>query len=323
VTGRTWTSNGALILDEPFVPIVFKWLFGGRVDSKTETTLRGDDTATVRCVDRFADYAAIDFDASAPQGAGEDTRARMDRILTNAGSPPLQPATEIGTPQYTMQSTTLAKQMLSEMYLTMESEGGDMWMNQSNVLQVGYRDWLTVGGRQTVVTATFGGMVGLGVTSGKPSQDLQLVVNVAVVANAGGTEQTSSDSESVARYGRRTFRRNDLLGDQDTQSQFLANRTVTQLADSRPRIRNVDIQVSADALGFAGALLTGDLVQVTVDSIFGHSETFQAHVIGFTHSVFENQWNISLTLDDAFVNVGEGGGFDNTAFSDGFDTGSA
>jgi len=322
VTGSTWTSSGALILDDEFVPIIFKWLFSGRVNSKLESTVRG--VATVRCTDRFADYATLDFDAGASVGAGENTRDRLNRILANAGLPTINAS----TPQHTMQATDLAKPTLTEMYLTSESEGGDIWVDQEGLLNVGYRDWLTTGTRQTTVTAVLGGLVGVGITSGEPSQDLQLVVNDATIANAGGTEQTVIDANSIARYGRRTFRRNDLLGDTDTQSQFLAARIAAQLSTVRPRIRNVMVQIDQGqvtsqfqdaALDFASYLLAGDLVMVTIDSIYGHSETFLVHVIGFTHLLFDDQWTIGLTLDDAFVSVGEGGGFDNTAFSTGFD----
>jgi len=320
-TTRLWTSNGNLILDEPSTGVVGQWLFTGRVDSKIETTFRGDDTVTVRCVDRFAEYASIDFDAGAPVGAGEDTRDRLNRILTNAGLATIQTRNEIDEPQFFMAATDLAKPMLNELYLTSESEGGDIWMNQKGEITVGYRDWLTKGFRQVSVTAVLGDNVGLGITTGKPAQDLQLVVNDATISNAGGTQQTSVDAGSVARYGRRTFRRNDLVGNSDTQSLFLANRITNQLSQSRPRVRNVTVQIDAESLSFASELLTGDLVMVTIRSIHGHSETFLSHVIGFTQSVFEGEWNIGLTLDDAFIVVGEGGGFDNEAFSTGYNLG--
>ena len=306
-TGRTWTVNGdgATLDGDPGLFVQYS-LFYGRVDYAEDIVKGGVDVTKVRCVDGFADLAVIDRDAESSQGAGETTADRITRIINNVGQG-FTPSFKWPTVA-TMQATTLAGQPLGELQLTMDSEGGDLWMrtgpnaNDGSSVEYAGRDWLTEAPRSTEVQWTLGGGAGIPIMDARIMKDGQLVVNDATFATTGGTAQNVQDSSSIQRYGRRTTRRLDLICVGDAQPGFLAARAVNNLALLRPRVRQV--VVPADTLGaveLGHDVQFGDLTTVIVESINGWSYGFQAHVIGIAHSMWHDQWFITLTLDDAFV----------------------
>ena len=326
-TGREWTAHGSLVWadDTPTVPVDYS-RFYGRVDSAIDTVLRGRDVTKVVCYDTFSELATSDKDAQAPQGAGETSFARVDRIVANA-TESVGNAGKIGVAEATMQDTTLARRALDQLHITVESEGGDMWASNNqdnedkgNIIVAG-RDWLTTQTRSIEVQYTFGGSQGLTVVNAHVTRERSIVVNDATVSNSGGIAQNSTDSVSVQRYGLRTTRRLDLQADQDVQAQFLANRFVTNLKDVRPRIREVTVPVLTAAAGeMGGHIQFGDLVRTTVSSVNGWSYTALGHVIGIRHEVVEQIWNVVLRLSDAFVENTDGA-YNDQEFSNAFTLG--
>ncbi len=319
--GNTWFAAGSLIMDDTVEGESNTYqVFFGRVNAATDTVKAGRDVTRFELVDQMASLAVIDKDALPSQGAGELSDVRMQRILDNAGQQ-LNRLTVLGDAQMTMAATTLAKNALEEAQLTAETEGGDFWYDTEGDAVFGTRDWLTTEDRSVEVQATFGGS-GLPITDSLTVRDLQLVVNQASIANTGGTVQSAQDDVSISRYSLRTFRRLDLLGDSDANSLFLANRFVAQLANTRPRLRFVELPViSTDAATDAGVLRFGDRIRATVESIHGWAFTFETHIIGITHEMVGDQWTVRYDLDDAFTQSGTDGGFDADAFNEGFDRG--
>lgn len=310
-TGRTWTVAGdglTLEVEGPVTKTGFVNIFYGRIDSSRDKVKGGVDVTTLRCVDIFADLAAFNGDAQAPAGAGEDAKARLTRILDNVGTG-IVVQEEFGTPKATMQATTLASQALSEIQLTMDSEGGDVWPyyasrnNGGGDLGVGYRDWLTEAPRSTELQYRFGmNGVGIPILDAQPQRELQLVVNDATFATTGGLAQNATNTFSIQRYGRRTFRRLDLICEGDAQPDYLATRTVANLSKYRPRVREVTVNVEDyESTAMFSDIQFGDLIVVGVESINGWGEAFQTHVVGITREGYGTQLMITLSLDDAFI----------------------
>jgi len=322
VTGRQWTSHGNLRLhDEGKVATVYR-VFYGRVTSNKLRIRSANDVLNVRCSGLFSDWAIIDKDAVAPEGAGETTTQRMNRIFDAAGFD-FTTVTEYGTPAETMQATTLAQPMLQTAQLTMDSEGGDFFEIPDGTFGIGYQDWLTTAQHATVLQYEFGGTSGIGMLNAVPSSDIQLVVNDATFAVTGGTGQQIVNGASIARFGLRTTRRLDLIAVGDTAALTLATRAVARLKDVRPRINQIVIDADDfQAAEMMGAIKFGDLVLINLRSVNMWGVGFLAHVIGIAQSTTAVTWQVTLSLDDAFVdNDGTGGGFNWEAFSTGFDLG--
>lgn len=326
-TGRAWTSHGDLVWadDTPDVPIGGA-VFYGRVYSAIDTVRNGRDVTKVVVYDFFQDLAINQRDAVPAVGAGELSINRAFRITVNAGLD----GTVGGAGQYeaTMQETTLSGKALDQLHLTVETEGGDMFASNSRIPESSFgsvffkpRDWLTTDTRSINVQFVLGGLSGIPIIDANISRELAIVVNNATFSNAGGVSQNSTDTVSVQRYGERTFRRLDLQGDQDTQAQFLAQRTVSALKDVRPRIREVTVPiVDARSAEFGRTVVFGDLVLTTVNSVNGWSYTALGHVIGKQQIVFEQTWHMILRLDDAFVSNVDGA-FNDEMFTNAFTLG--
>ena len=320
-TGREWTAHGSLVLDDdlpPGLPVTFG-LFRGRVHSSIDRLRRGVDVTTVVASDGFADLARIDKAAQPDAGAGELSNARVTRVLNNAGQG-FDSHAEIGTFFHTMAATDLDKVSLEELQLTMDTEGGDVWMDTTGEVTIAGRDWLTTQLRSTE-TQWLLGALSVGVEEARPSRSVELMVNDAVYQNVGGVVQTAEDTLSKTRFGTQSRKRIDLLGDLDLNAQFLATRVVANLSAVRPRVREVTMPVvNRDTADLGLGVLFGDLAIVIVSSIHDWGMAFAAHVIGISNSMVDDEWTVTLTLDDAFVDNVDGG-FDFEAFSEGFSLG--
>jgi hypothetical protein len=199
----------------------------------------------------------------------------------------------------------------------MDSEGGDAWMDALGVVTIAGRDWLTETLRATEVQWIIGAL-DVRVTDARPTRTNEFLVNDATIANTGGLAQNADDAPSKQRYGTRTTRRLDLLGDSDLASQFLADRLVANLKDVRPRVRQATVPIlSRNGADFGLGVTFGDLTLTFVNSIHGWGMGFAGHVIGVENIMTDDQWTVKLVLDDAFVSNVDGG-FDFEAFSDGF-----
>jgi len=330
VTGRTWTAEGSgMILSSGggFPTFDTFGIFYGRVDSATDKVKGGVDTTTVRVLDQFADLAIIDKAASASQGAGESTYDRAIRILTNAGSLITWDA-DGGPAEATMQATTLAGKVLSDLQLVIDSEGGDCWAdtvpnpNSGGIIQLKMRDWLTTLPRSTVIQWRLGSD-GVGLVDAQQTREAAIIVNDATFASAGGTAQNSTDPESIQRFGDRTHRRLDLICEGDTQPQFLAQRMVGNLAEMRPRIKQVTIPWdTTDAAKTGYEAQFGDLVLARVNSFRGHGTASLGHIIGIEHVMVGDEATTVLSLSDAFADNVDGD-FDEDMFDDSFALGGA
>ena len=312
MTGRIWTVNGdgAVLAGDP-ATVTTHSLFYGRVNYAEDIVRGGVDITRVRCTDLQADLALLDRPAQTAQGAGETTSERMQRIIGNAGQG--FSVSQLWPTVATMQATTLAGQSLSEAQLTMDSEGGDMWLdtepnfnNGGTVVYAG-RDWLVEAPRSTSLQWNLGNTTGLPLTDGRLSKARQLIINEATFASVGGTAQTSSDAASIQRYGKQTTRRLDLICEGNTQPAFLATRAVNNLANPRPRVSQATTPVdTAEAAEYGYGVQFGDLTNVYIPSINGWAYAFLSHVVGIEHSWWHDEWNVTVTLDDAFVDNVDG-----------------
>ncbi len=82
---------------------------------------------------------------------------------------------------------------------------------------------------------------------------------------------------------------------------------VNSLKDVRPRVRAVTVEVTDLQSAFFGNQADfGDLVTVHVTSIHGWASAYLSHIIGVSHTIFEQSWIVTLMLDDAFVDNVDG-----------------
>lgn len=133
-------------------------LFTGTADSWTETPVdysAGYSEVTLTATDGFKLLAGNTIPATSLQGAGEDTGARVDRILDWAAWDPA--ARQIDTGDTTLAGgTTLGSDALSLLQLTADTEVGEVYVNGAGNVVFRHRQGILIDDRSTSPQAIFG-----------------------------------------------------------------------------------------------------------------------------------------------------------------------
>lgn len=213
------------------------WQFTGKADAWHGR----NGYVEIPVVDDLADLSLANLPEQAAQGAGELAGARIARILAehlytgpvalDAGVVPLQ-------------ATTLAADALSLLYLTVDSDGGWLFVDGDGTLC-----FLDANREQedprwkapTLVVADDGTGDVCPVIAPDLDDDRDAVRNLADIAAAGGTAHIAVDDASTRRYGIRTMQRHDLIHTDEAWSQTLADRIVARAGPGGTRVAAVEV----------------------------------------------------------------------------------
>lgn len=133
-------------------------IYTGYAISWKETYIQGSPggggvLVAVACVDELAALARFDGLPTAPQGGGEESGARIHRILDNAGHTGLR---DIHVGRVTLQPTTHSQSAVTEMRLVTDSEGGSLYISRDGAVTFDDRYHIVEEPRSRNVQATFG-----------------------------------------------------------------------------------------------------------------------------------------------------------------------
>jgi hypothetical protein len=180
-------------------------------------------TTTLTVTDASKVFANVDRNAIAPVGAGEDSGARIARLLDSVGWPAGDRL--IATGNTTLQATDLSGNLLGELQLVQDSEGGEFYLNAQGWAVFRNRKAMITAARSTTSQALFGDDPAGYAVSGelpyadvKPSTGDDTMVNRVSVSCVGGTEQIVEDTLSESRYLTKSHTRNDLLMQTDAEA---------------------------------------------------------------------------------------------------------
>ncbi len=221
--------------------------FHGYVDSfDPDFDSRGWPIMVVEASGVFARLSTLDPAATTPVGAGEDSGARIDRVLDNAEVPDGERDIAVG--DSTLQATTLAQPPLTEARNAAASEMGAFYEDRSGHHHFDNRRARLTEARQATPQATFGPP---GYPDSFPYQRLvpklddKRLRNDASIARVGGATQTAEDAESITRYWRSRDRRTDLVLETDSDVADWAAWRVLLYGDVEYRYESVLIDVQA------------------------------------------------------------------------------
>jgi hypothetical protein len=289
-------------------------VFDGFIDSfDGQQEPSGKVTTKIRCVDQMGQFTRNDLPAVTPEGAGELSFTRMRRLLDRHIDDYV--FTEKGDDVNTMEATAMAQDLMSELALTADSEGGGVWVGKAGDVVASGRDFFSDIVNAGIIGWTVGGASPIQVRSYVDEWAAIRIINEAHLSRAGGTEQVRTNDESIAKYGRRTHTRLDLVNDNDEDVATLAERLVQFAGVDRLRITALSFlptPASATSLMAVSAEF-GDLMLVTISTIFGVSWTAPVQIFGVQHTVSDEVWIVSFLTDDTLF-TGEFHAFDQTAF---------
>jgi hypothetical protein len=240
VAGRLapWATLAGQRINRPNLPIRLglrfddadpEILFTGWVDAWSDQDTPDDAAATVTITasDGFKYLARADKAEQAAQGAGELAGTRLGRILNNAGWTSERHLATGSTP---LTATTLARPALEEMWLTVDTDAGALFVDRHGAIVFWDRaalaasandvDWTFVGPHVPVDGICPGELTTLG-------DDID-VANVIGISREDGTAVWREDPASIGLHGRRSWSRFDLIHQDETWSATLAD---LQLAD--------------------------------------------------------------------------------------------
>lgn len=249
-------------------------LFVGTCDD-WPIVFNGDLNATVPITasDAIEALTAADLpELSSPVGAGETAAARIDRILDRIGWPISQRDISplASTP---LQATSMAQPTWTQILMAADSAGAHAWISRDGKVTVRHRLGFP-SAAQTTVGMTAASVQFEQVTA-EPSPRSRLI-NSVTLGRAGSTAQFLEDTDSVAKFGRRSWGRTDLITADDEDVMALATQILSQFATLQPwQPVKVDLSLDEHAATWAAALARdiGDRIEIVQSTPDGRTIT--------------------------------------------------
>jgi hypothetical protein len=259
--------------------------------------LRGTDAVTVLANDDRPPLGSA-------VGAGENTGARIARILDNATWPAADRDLDVGLTA--CQATDLGQPAWAEAVLTAETEVGELYVDGAGKVVFRNRHALLTDARSVNPQAVFGDAPGeLGYADLSIAFDADQLANLVRIGRAGSAvEAVRQDVPSQDRYLVRTFSRTDLIHTTDAESGYLADYVLALLKDPDLRFDSVVIlpQGDPDVL-FPQALgrELGDRLTIRLRPPGREADPIERDVFvrGIAHEFTPATWSTTWTLQDA------------------------
>lgn len=235
--------------------------FAGKVDKITDSwdypspDPDAPHRVTFQAHDMLGELAQYDLTERPIEGAGERAGSRLARLLGATGFGDLPVALDPGT--LTLQGTTYTRNLLDEMSIAVDTEGGAMFVRGDGTLVFLDRNGLVGNSNYTVPQQVFGeryidpgwgevhtteeeaALSELCYVDIKPTTDDSKVRNLITIGRVGGTPVVLDDSVSRALHGTRTYARTDLIHENDSDSTIIATQHLDQFAYATSRIESL------------------------------------------------------------------------------------
>lgn len=235
-------------------------------------------------------------------GAGENTGARITRILDSAGWSASDRV--IATGNSTLQATTLEGEALAELQAAAESEIGELYIDGAGKVVFRNRQAILNDARSNTVQAVFGAYTGSPAPFAlRLNTDDATLWNEVRAQRAGGTEQVKSDSASQAEYLTRTFQASSLILQSDTEAEAYAGWILYVSKDPEVRFDAITIYPMADPDNLFPQVLSreiGDRIEIWRRPP-GEGEPIRRQVFirGISHDIGTGTWSTTWTLQSA------------------------
>jgi hypothetical protein len=277
------------------------WQSAYQGNSWTYTTVTGSDAlAYFAGIDRLALVSAV--------GDGEDSGARVNRILDAISWPAADRV--VATGDTTLQGTTLADNVLTELLLVQDSELGEFYADAQGRAVYRNRRAVLTSTRSNTSQALFGdgGYAATGeipYADAVPSSLVESFANTITASVVGGTSQVAQDTGSVAQYLVKTFQRLDLVAQTDAQASGWANWLLYQFATPRRRWSSMSLNTPAPQIEdvhwpIVLGLEFGDRITIKRRPAGGGDPIVRdCFVRGITHTCDGASWTVQLVLQSA------------------------
>jgi hypothetical protein len=282
------------------------YLFTGRADSWEQDWTPTPSNRQTKMVasDVTREFVRMDRPEQPAAGAGDTTKARVQRIVTFFGwlGTIIAPT---GNGAATLQATTLAQSGWELLNRTLDDELGYVHFTTKGELRWLDRSvWFT----KTAPVVTLGCDVGHDVlTDATPSAIGWQLRNSVFAARTGGTTQTALNQASIDQFGRYDYTRTDLGLADDTQAGQWAAVVVQLYAYPQVTLDDVTFQpsIAADPSACWNAVLSILMVTGIVRVVWAppdipdHVRDIASRVVGYQHQITRTAWEVTWMLVDS------------------------
>lgn len=238
---------GAYVETTPGVWQAFPF-FTGIVDTNVENTNSVDAQVDLGLIETTGALGAWNGAQQSPVGGGDTLDQRINRLLTDAGwAAGYEIDDDAIGDDATFQSTAMAQNRLAELYLTADSVGMRLFAASDGSLRM-TPPYPPVG---TVGTDRFSNIPtgdDLPIVSANLYSSRDRLINAAIAARAGGTEQVALDTVSIAKYGRydQGGSRDDLIVQSDDTVDGMLQRIVYNFGSDVQGVELVSLDADMD-----------------------------------------------------------------------------
>lgn len=237
-----------------------------------------------------------------PVGAGEDSGARVNRILDSVSWPTYDRA--VSTGDSTLQGTTMDRSAWEELLAVQDSEVGEVYIDPAGRVVFRNRQASMEDLRSSISQATFGDGAGeLPFLDTGISYDDTTLANLVRIARTGGAQQIATDVASVQTYLTHTYDRTDLMLETDAAAADYAAFILYQSKDPELRFDNLSVNAHDDEPALFPQVLSrqfGDRITVVRRPPGGGTVIKPVFIRGVTHDFAgTGEWVTTWALQSA------------------------
>lgn len=283
------------------------YIFSGYVTAYNYTYPKDQQIGyvTIQAVDGFRLLQMSNITTVAGATAGQDTGTRINKILDQVAWPNgLRAITTGGTETICQADPATNRTALDAIKMVEFTEQGAFYMNGEGGAEFHSRAWLMAqSGKDPIYFSNAGD--GIPYFSINPQLDDKLIINQATIQTIGGTVQTASNADSIAKYFPHTYTQQNIVAQTDADALNIAKNYVATRAETGIRIDSMTLDLSTPnyADGILAAL-RGDYFQTFRIKNVAQDGTVidrTLQVVGIAHQITPTTWRTTFTTSEPIV----------------------
>jgi hypothetical protein len=279
-----------------------EFLFSGYVQDYKYYYPIGQETGYVDilCSDAFRLLAMANVSTIADSGAGQTTGTRINKILDQVDFPATLRAIDTGSTTCQADPAT-NRSSLSAIQVAEFTEQGAFFVLPNG--EVEFKDRADVVGSLAATPIEFNQTTGIPYSDLKFAFDDKLIINSASMIRVGGTQVTSTDSDSIAKYFPHGMNVDNLIAQTDAQVQDIADIYVATRKETTIRIdaMTVDLLDTAVPTDTMIGLDYFDNVKITNVQPDGSTIVKTLQVQGLAWDITPNSMKCTVTTLEPIV----------------------
>lgn len=281
------------------------WIFSGYTSAYNYSYPKNQEIAylDIAVSDAFRLFNLSNITTVASATAGQDTGTRIGKILDQITWPSSMRSIDTGltTCQADPSSARTALQALKNAEFT---EQGAFFIDPQGNATFYSRQTVQEASGQTPVYFSNAGD-GINYWNITTVLDDKLVINQSNITRIGGTTQTASDADSIAKYFPHTMNQSNLIAETDAQCLDIAKIYVATRKDTSLRVDNITLDLTTpnynDGIIAALSLQYFDPVTIRNDQQGGTYILKTLEVLGSAVEITPTQWRTTFTTAEPIV----------------------